>query len=261
MVLHVSLSSPGHRPYLITPRLPSVLTVFPLTRWLHARLYEDRLEDYEIFRRLVLEESVGATAVCDFGAGRGAGFLVDLRGKVARIIGTDVSDEVSHNPYVTEWYVEPNGMMPAVEDASVDLVYSRYVFEHVRDPSRVLREIRRVLKPGGRLVLLTPNRRHYLPVVAQLLGRTLQRKLNAMRGTPEEDTFPTVYAVNTPEEVEAVGRAAGFSTVEVALFEVQPNYLTFHPLAFAAGVAWERAVNNLAPFSRFRGSLIARLTA
>jgi SAM-dependent methyltransferase len=261
MALHVDLSSPGHHPYLITPRLPSFLTGFPLTRWMHERLYADRLEDYEIFRRMVEAEAEGAQVVCDFGAGRGAGFQIDLRGRVPRIIGTDVSDEISHNPYVSEWHVDPNGMMPAVADGSVDLIYSRYVFEHLRDPARVLAEIRRVLRPGGRLLFLTPNRRHYLPLAATLLGRTMQRKLNAMRGTPEEDTFPTVYALNTPEEVEAHGRAAGFRTIDVALFEVQPNYLTFHPLAFTAGVLWERAVNNLAPLAPYRGSLLARLVA
>jgi len=36
-------------------------------------------------------------------------------------------------------------------DATFDLVYARYLLEHVADPERVLREMRRVARPGGRV--------------------------------------------------------------------------------------------------------------
>jgi SAM-dependent methyltransferase len=42
-------------------------------------------------------------------------------------------------------------------DASFDTVLMSHVIEHLPDPHAELREVRRILKPGGRVVLLTPN--------------------------------------------------------------------------------------------------------
>src|SRR5207244_1525396 len=42
------------------------------------------------------------------------------------------------------------------EDSSFDCVICTEVLEHCREPSAVLREIHRTLKPGGRLFLTTP---------------------------------------------------------------------------------------------------------
>lgn len=43
------------------------------------------------------------------------------------------------------------------EDATFDTVISCETIEHVPEPSKSLRELVRVLKPGGRLFLTTPN--------------------------------------------------------------------------------------------------------
>jgi len=46
-------------------------------------------------------------------------------------------------------------------DNHFDAVHSAHVIEHVYDPPALLRECFRVLKPGGKLVLLTPNTRSF----------------------------------------------------------------------------------------------------
>jgi SAM-dependent methyltransferase len=44
-----------------------------------------------------------------------------------------------------------------LEDASFDVVWAGEVIEHVADTAGWLSEIRRVLRPGGRLLLSTPD--------------------------------------------------------------------------------------------------------
>ncbi|MCF8881061.1 class I SAM-dependent methyltransferase, partial [Hyphobacterium sp. SN044] len=85
-------------------------------------------------------------------------------------------------------------------DESFDLVVCLWVLEHLRSPENVLREVRRVLRPGGHFVFLTPNLRN--PLLAfNRLGRALprlQRRLvPRLYGRVEADTFPIQYRANT----------------------------------------------------------------
>jgi ubiquinone/menaquinone biosynthesis C-methylase UbiE len=43
------------------------------------------------------------------------------------------------------------------EDASFDIVFSAYVLEHIKDRVGALREVRRVLKDGGRAIFILPS--------------------------------------------------------------------------------------------------------
>lgn len=58
--------------------------------------------------------------------------------------------------------IAPDGTLP-VDDASVDVVLSTQVLEHVDDPGRYLREAHRVVRPGGRLVLSTHGSMFFHP--------------------------------------------------------------------------------------------------
>ena len=70
----------------------------------------------------------------------------------------------------------PAGRLP-VADASVDTVVSTLVLCTVDDPERVLREIARVLRPGGRLLFLEHVRSD-----SRFLGAVQDRLMPAWRG-------------------------------------------------------------------------------
>ena len=122
------------------------------------------------------------------------------------------------------------------EDEEFDAVLSLGVLEHVMDPGGSLEELRRVLKPGGRLyVYKLPNRRSYLEWIARKLGWYYHGALE----------YDRVY--NLREAVDIVERH-GFVVDEARLFNMLPLTIS-HPLAhrFASAIWRVNAGLSLVP--------------
>ena len=59
------------------------------------------------------------------------------------------------------------------EDQSFDLVYAYGVVQYTYNPERMVREIYRVLRPGGMAILMVHNRYSWLAVLSKLSGKDL----------------------------------------------------------------------------------------
>lgn len=103
----------------------------------------------------------GAGAVLDAGCGNGA-VTAELSAALpgTRVVGLDA------HPGLLERARTRGGAGPAPElflgdiggtpfaDGTFDLVLSRYVFQHLREPVAAARELRRILRPGGHLAVI-----------------------------------------------------------------------------------------------------------
>jgi 2-polyprenyl-3-methyl-5-hydroxy-6-metoxy-1,4-benzoquinol methylase len=83
-----------------------------------------------------------------------------------------------------------------------DLLLLSEIVEHLRDEQPLLRECRRVLRPGGRIVVTTPNLWDARRALAPLGGPVWSG-----------DTDPTHCNLFTPPRLGAALRAAGFTGV------------------------------------------------
>ena len=123
----------------------------------------------ELLERLAVGDLTGKTCV-DFGMGSwGFGSVFARMHVCGRAIGMDVSRAAiemtrqlvatSRPPYADHFETyQSDGMDLPLGDRTVDLFFSGESIEHVKFPPRYLSEIHRVLRPGGQLVLTTPNR-------------------------------------------------------------------------------------------------------
>jgi ubiquinone/menaquinone biosynthesis C-methylase UbiE len=135
-----------------TERHDATLPVLPPERTeLHLRRYE--LACPMVDARRVLD------AAC--GTGYGASLLMK-QGKAASVVGVDI--DAASIAYAQRRFAAPgiefrqaSALHTGLVDASIDVVTSFETIEHMDDPGALLREFSRVLRPGGRVVISTPN--------------------------------------------------------------------------------------------------------
>ena len=102
-----------------------------------------------------------ASRVLDIGAGEGylarrVHDLIERKGFAAKLEACDLFPDNFRVPEVPCHAINLHGGLP-LDDQSVDLAYSVEVLEHLEDQFLFFREVHRVLRPGGRFVLTTPN--------------------------------------------------------------------------------------------------------
>ncbi|MEO0476849.1 MAG: class I SAM-dependent methyltransferase, partial [Planctomycetota bacterium] len=97
--------------------------------------------------------------VLDFGCGWG-GESAWLAERAERVVGCDINDQALEHALAFKQakgidnldFVRCGDKTIPLEDQTIDAVFSTNVFEHVMHPAAMLREIHRVLKPGGAFV-------------------------------------------------------------------------------------------------------------
>lgn len=128
-----------------------------------------QVRDYRRTRELLNRLHPGRGRLLELGSS--LGFLLDeFRKDGWDVLGVDpnaaacrVARERLQLP-VIEAILERAGL----EDSSFDVVLLNHVIEHLDDPLRTIREVNRVLKPGGHFVIETPR---YDTLMFKLLGR------------------------------------------------------------------------------------------
>ena len=95
------------------------------------------------------------TRVADIGAGMGA-LSRRLSDAGYLVTASDLFPEFFRVPEVDCLPVGEDGRLP-YDDQSIDVAFAVELVEHMENPGRFFKEAARVLKPGGELIVTTPN--------------------------------------------------------------------------------------------------------
>ncbi len=146
--------------------------------------------------------SIAGRRVLDYGCG--AGPLL----RIAKALGAEVVGvEQSANARAlarqdgTQVYANITELRRAEPDARFDWILLSVVVEHLRQPWDELAELRRLLRPAGRLTLTTPNAES---LKSRILGRSWDQRKNL-----------THFYYFTPTSLAAVLRRAGLEPTEL----------------------------------------------
>jgi SAM-dependent methyltransferase len=189
--------------------------------------------------------------VLDAGCGGARGCSREAPWEEMFIIGVDRDPVVYANPFCNEKLVCDVSDLPFPE-ASFDLVHCRWLIEHLEDPLIAFREFARVLRPGGWLLVLTPNVFHYATIVARFTPHWFHRWWS--KGG--EEPCPTYYRANSDHALRRLCMEAELHVERVEFIEGPPHYLVRCWPAFLCGVFYERIVNSFPALNWMRQRIL-----
>ncbi|HEX7174431.1 MAG TPA: methyltransferase domain-containing protein [Pyrinomonadaceae bacterium] len=150
----------------------TVLTSAECAHEARARSSEGRSDHaiYAAVARALDERGAGGELLVDVGCGNGR-LWPYVRARFARCVGVDLV-RYEGLPHDVEFVrAELNGEALPLADGSADAVVSAETIEHLENPRAFMRELARVVRPGGWVVVTTPNQLSLLSLLTLVVKR------------------------------------------------------------------------------------------
>ncbi len=177
---------------------------------------------HEIAYTSILDECRGKTVLeAGSGEGYGAAMLATVADSVTCVDYDTSAVEHTRRRYPELTVHQGNLIELPIADASVDVVVNFQVIEHLWDQPQFIAECLRVLRPGGKLLISTPNRITFSPGRDTPLNPFHTRELNAAELTEllVDGGFgvETMYVVYHGAAIRALDEKWGGSIIDAQI--------------------------------------------
>jgi ubiquinone/menaquinone biosynthesis C-methylase UbiE len=239
-----------------------------VSRVIREKRSRDVIVAEDCYRRMLLAQVSSETEWLDLGCGwqllrewlpNGKADQITLAERARRLVGIDrVAGDVSRNPYLHEKVVGDFLALPFADD-SFNLVTAQMVVEHIERPLELLREVKRVLRPGGIFIFLTPNFLNYQVFAASFFpDRAKKRIVRYLEFRNESDVFKAHYRMNTRNKNFAIARAAGLTVEELQMAHSAWEFRRIPPLLWIEKTIFQFL--DLEQLANFRSCILGVLS-
>jgi len=183
----------------------------------------------------------------DYGAGIG-NFTRKLwaSGRFEQIDGADILPRPENLPSAISWHELDLNDADVIPARSFDVVIAAEVIEHLENPRKVAREWFQILKPGGTLILSTPNNESIRSLMALLVRGHYVAFLDSC--------YPAHITALLRKDLLRILTEAGFS-------DVRFHFTNHGGLPKLPAVSWQQVSLGLLKGCRFSDNVIATAKA
>lgn len=242
----------------LSSKTVALMSVSPWAERLAEKYFGDAVHPYAIFEGVVRKHLCPGDSLLDAGCGHDAPVLRKFLGSARELIGIDLvnfDSEVSGIRLINRDLVDT-----ALAAASIDMVMSRSVMEHIADPAGMYQEMHRILRPGGYFIFLTGNMWDYSAIIAKLMPNRYHPWIVARtQGTNGERAFPVAYKTNTRRAIKGYANGAGFEIASFAYLGQYPAYFLFNGPLFLVGATYEKLISRFSMLHFLKGWILVVL--
>ncbi len=194
---------------------------------------------YQLVFSTLAKYGAGRGQLLDFGAGQGD-FLKKLISRSTNYMCHGV-DLMYSNVVGANWYVQDLNRKLQFKDQQFDVVTSIEVIEHLENPRQVVRDLARVLKPGGVLLLTTPNNESWRSILSYIF-----------RGN-----FVAFTDSSYPAHITALSRSDLFRILKESQFnKIEVLYTDSGMVPSMAAWTWQKLSFGLLKGKRFSDNIL-----
>ncbi|MEO8285679.1 MAG: class I SAM-dependent methyltransferase [Chloroflexota bacterium] len=215
------------------------------------RKYVRRRDVFGYNRKLVetsltgLNRMFDGSVVLDVGAGTRLKHFKSYTDKVRYLVGVDMAHEDLLLNHDVDSSVVGNAQQLPFRSGTFDHIVCVDVVEHLTDPAAFLKETARCLRPGGTMIICTPNLLGYKNIISSLMPRpALDLAWRVLKGRPGQP-HRTYYRSNTIGRLRKLAGNADFKIEQAHYLDEISHFYYSRPALCMLAYLYGRMLQGL----------------